>query len=85
MRSVPTRPDGTRYVQTGTDYRPGTLVRQAKKALAEYDLRRPQRPAVLPVGHVPAGVAETASATSPRGSPVRLVDLARYQARARPS
>ena len=77
---VPTRPQHPLPCKTGTDYRAGTLVRQTKKALAEYDMGGLSGPGVLPISNVPAGVLNCVSHVA-QGHPVRLVDLARYQQR----
>ena len=74
----PNTPSGTRYVQSGTDYRPGALAGQTRKTLAQYDVGGLSGPGMLPATRVPATVHTCVSQLA-LGRPVRLVDLARYQ------
>jgi Putative zinc-finger len=74
----PNAPSGTRYVRTGTDYRPGTFVKQASKTLALYDVSGISGPGMLPASSVPRNVAICINQVA-HGRPVRLADLARYQ------
>ena len=68
----------TRWVQTGTDYRPGTLATQGKKVLAEYGVSGFSGPALMPADSVAAQV-RTCVAQAAHGRVPTVVDLARYQ------
>jgi hypothetical protein len=68
----------TRWVQTGTDYRRGTLGAQARQVLAEYGQSGLSGPALLPAGSVPQQAQNCARQTA-HGRQVLVVDLARYQ------
>ncbi len=68
----------TRWVQTGTDYRPGTLATQGEKLLAEYGVSGFNGPALLPAGSIPAPVRNCVAQTA-HGQLPAVVDLARYQ------
>jgi hypothetical protein len=68
----------TRYVRTGTNYRPSTLATQGKKVLAEYGVSAFSGPALLPAGSVAVQVRNCVGQTAHRRS-VLVVDLARYQ------
>ena len=76
--AVPYIPSATRWVQTGTDYRPGTLATQTKKTLAEYDVGGLSGPRMLPAASVPGSVRDCVSQLA-HGRPVVVVDQARYR------
>jgi anti-sigma factor RsiW len=68
----------TRWAQTGTDYRPGTLATQGQRLLAEYGVSGISGPALLPADSIPAQVHNCVTQTAHGRVPV-VVDLARYQ------
>ena len=74
----PNTPSGTRYVQSGTDYRPGALAGQTKNTLAQYDVPGLSGPGMLPATRVSGSVHNCVNQLA-LGRPVRLVDLAHYQ------
>lgn len=74
----PNTPSGTRYVQSGTDYRPGALAGQTKNTLAQYDVPGLSGPGMLPATRVSGSVHNCVDQLA-LGRPVRLVDLAHYQ------
>ena len=71
-------PSTTRWVQTRTDYRPGTLAAQTKKTLAEYDVGGLSGPHMLPAASVSGSVRDCVSQLA-HGRPVVVVDQARYR------
>ena len=77
-RTGPYIPSTTRWVQTGTDYRPGTLAAQGQKLLAEYDTPGISGPSMQPAGSIPAQVSNCVSQTA-HGRTVVVVDQARYR------
>jgi anti-sigma factor RsiW len=68
----------TRWAQTGTDYRPGTLGQQGQQLLAEYDTPGISGPSQVPAGSIPAAVRNCVAQTA-HGRVPAVVDLARYQ------
>ena len=77
-RTGPYIPTGTRWVQTGTDYRPGTLAAQGQKLLAEYDTPGISGPAMRPADTISPDVRNCVSQAS-HGRTVVVVDQARYR------
>jgi Putative zinc-finger len=68
----------TRWAQTGTDYRPGTLGTQGQKLLAEYGVSGISGPSQLPADSITAQVHNCVTQAAAGRVPV-VVDLARYQ------
>jgi Putative zinc-finger len=68
----------TRWAQTGTDYRPGTLGTQGQQLLAEYDTPGITGRSPLAAGGIPVQVRNCVAQTAPGRVPA-VVDLARYQ------
>ncbi len=77
-RTGPFIPTAIRWVQTGTDYRPGTLATQGQKLLAEYDTPGISGPSMMPADSIPAQVSNCVSQTA-HGRSVVVVDQARYR------
>jgi len=77
-RTGPYIPTSIRWVQTGTDYQPGTLIAGGQKLLAEYDTPGISGPAMKPAGSIPAQVSNCVTRTA-HGRSVAVVDQARYR------